>query len=93
MNDDNQIKPFTIAMSEPEIKMVIQNIIDDLGDVKSAKRWIRNNLHSINFDILKNGYTIDAVQSRDQWAIIDRYVERHYHTIVRAQQTKQKFNP
>jgi hypothetical protein len=93
MNDDNQIKPFTITLSEPEIQMVIQNVIDDLGDVKSAARWIRNKLHSINFDILANGYTIDAIHSRDQWAIIDRYMERHFNKIVQAQQTQSKFNP
>ena len=93
MNDDNHIKPFVVGLSESEIQMVIQNVIDDLGDVKSAARWIRNKLHSINHDILVNGYTMDMVQSRDEWAIIDRYIERNFNKIVRSQQTPSKFNP
>lgn len=86
-------KPFAIKLSEPEIQMVIQNVIDDLGDIPSAARWVRNKLHSINHEILVNGKTIELVQSRDEWAIIDRYFETHMNTIVRSQKTTFKFNP
>lgn len=87
------IKPFVITLSEPEIQMVIQNVIDDLDDVPSAARWVRYKLHSINHEILVNGYTVEMVQSRDQWAIIDRYFERNMNAIIRAQSTPSKFQP
>jgi len=86
-------KPFAIKLSEPEIQMVIQNVIDDLGDIPSAARWVRNKLHSINHEILVNGKTIELVQSRDEWAIIDRYFEANMNAIVRSQKTTFKFNP
>lgn len=92
MNDE-QPKPYTIGLSEPEIQMVIQNVIDDLGDVPSAARWVRNKLHSINHEILVNGKTIESVQSRDEWAIIDHYFENHMTAITRSQITAHKFNP
>jgi len=86
-------KPFAIKLSEPEIQMVIQNVIDDLGDIPSAARWVRNKLHSIKHEILVNGKTIELVQSRDEWAISDRYFETHMNTIIRSQKTTFKFNP
>ena len=93
MNEQRPIKPFVITLSEPEIQMVIQNVIDDCGDVKLAARWVRFKLHSINHEILSTGYTIELVHSRDQWAIIDRYFERHMNTIIRKQSTPNKFQP
>lgn len=93
MTDKTPIKPFAIQLSEPEIQMVIQNVIDDLGDVPSAARWVRHKLHWVNGEILMNGWTVEMVQSRDEWAIIDRYFERHLQTIIRAQMTPNKFNP
>jgi len=93
MNENKQIKTFTVQLSEPEIKMVIQNVIDDLGDVPSAARWVRHKLHWINGEILINGWTVEMVQSRDEWAIIDRYFERHLQIIIRSQMTPNKFNP
>lgn len=86
-------KTFPVTISESEIQMVIQNVIDDLGDVPSAARWVRNKLHSINHDILVNGKTIQNIESRDEWAIIDRYFERNMTAIVRAQSTPSKFHP
>jgi hypothetical protein len=86
-------KTFPVTISEPEIQMVIQNIIDDLGDVPSAARWVRNKLHSINHDILVNGKTIQSIESRDEWAIIDQYFERNMTAIIRAQSTPHKFQP
>jgi hypothetical protein len=93
MNNEQQPKQFITQLSEPEIHMVIQSVIDDLGDVKSAHRWIRNKLHSINHQIISEGVTEQSAHSRDQWAIIDRYVERNFAAIERWQKTKQKMNP
>jgi len=42
---------------------------------------------------LVNGKTIELVQSRDEWAIIDRYFEANMNAIVRSQKTTFKFNP
>ncbi len=72
MNKDQPQKQFVVQLSEQEIQMVIQSVIDDLGDVKSAHRWVRNKLHSVNHQILTEGFTQQSVQSRDEWAIIDR---------------------
>lgn len=93
MSEHKSIKTFTVQLSESEIQMVIQSVINDLGDVPSAARWVRHKLHWINGEILINGWTAQMVQSRDEWAIIDRYFERHLQTIIRAQTTPNKFNP
>jgi D-mannonate dehydratase len=93
MSKDQQQKQFVVQLSEPEIQMVIQSVIDDLGDVRSAHRWVRNKLHSVNHQILTEGFTQQSVQSRDEWAIIDRYFERNSNAIERWQKTTQKMNP
>ena len=47
----------TSKLTETEIKMVIQSVIDDLGEPRAAQKWIDNKIHSIHYDQLTNGRT------------------------------------
>lgn len=84
-------KPNTMKtiLTDTEIDLLIQKIIDDTGDVVSAEKWIRNKVHSIHHDITMEGLTTDNIQRRDEWSLVQRYFERNRFAISRMAKINQ----
>jgi hypothetical protein len=81
--------PMTTTLTETEIDLLIQKIIDDTGDVPSAEKWIRNKVHSIHHDIAMEGLTLENTQRRDEWSLVQRYFERNRFAISRMAKINQ----
>jgi len=76
-------KAFSITLTEAEIQLLIQKIVDDTGDINSAEKWIRNKVHSIHHDIAMDGLTNENIVRRDEWSLVQSYFERHRFAIAR----------
>lgn len=80
----------TSKLTETEIKMVIQSVIDDLGEPRAAQKWIDNKIHSIHYDQLTNGRNKENAESLADYQSIIDYFRQHFTAIVRAQSTESK---
>ncbi len=92
MNKPNQ-KNIIVAVSEPEIQMIIQSLINDTGSVDAAQKLVYRKISEIHHDILTQGLNEFNESSRDEWLIVQRYFQRRRGDIVRAQNTINKFWP
>ena len=81
------------SISEPEIQMIIQSLIDDTGSVDRAEKWIQRKITQVHHDIMTEGLNEFTTQQRDEWTLVQRYFNTRRNEIVRSQTTPNKFWP
>jgi hypothetical protein len=80
-------------VSEPEIQMIIQSLIEDTGSVDRAEKWINRKITQVHHDIMIEGLNEYTIQQRDEWTNVERYFKNRRNEIVRSQTTPNKFWP
>lgn len=81
------------TVSEPEIQMIIQSVIDDTGTVDRAEKWIERKITQVHHDIMTEGLNEFTTQQRDEWLLVQRYFKTRRNEIIRSQTTPNKFWP
>lgn len=80
-------------VSEPEIQMIIQSLINDTGSVDRAEKWINRKITQVHHDIMIEGLNDFTIQQRDEWTNVQRYFNNRRNEIIRSQTTPNKFWP
>lgn len=80
-------------VSESEIQMIIQSLIDDTGSVNAAEKWINRKLSQVYHDIETEGFSKPLIHNRDEWTKIQKYFSSRRSAIIHSQMTQNKFWP
>jgi hypothetical protein len=71
----------TVEMSETEINMLIENLIEDLGTVPKAFAWVNRKVAEIKHELLSRGEQTER-ENLKTWESVYNYFERNYRSYM-----------
>jgi hypothetical protein len=86
-------QPVLATVSEAEMQMIIQSLIDDTGSVNAAEKWINRKVSQVYYDIENEGLTKELIQLRDEWLKIQKFFSNRKRAIICSQIAESKFWP
>lgn len=86
-------EPVLSIVSESEMQMIIQSLIDDTGSVNAAEKWINRKLSQVYHDIETEGLTKPLIHNREEWTKVQKYFSSRRTAIICSQMTQSKFWP
>ena len=86
-------QPILAIVSEAEIQMIIQSLIDDTGSVSGAEKWINRKLSQVYHDIETEGLNKELIHQRIEWTRIQKFFLNRRTAIICSQVTQSKFWP
>lgn len=70
----------TVQLSEIEVQLLIESIIEDLGTVQKAFKWVNHKIANIKHEILSRGDDFEKEQLKT-WEHVFLYFGKHYRSI------------
>jgi hypothetical protein len=86
-------QPVLATVSEAEMQMIIQSLIDDTGSVNAAEKWINRKVSQVYYDIENEGLTKELIRLRDEWLKIQKFFSNRKRAIICSQIAESKFWP
>jgi hypothetical protein len=86
-------QPVLATVSESEMQMIIQSLIDDTGSVNAAEKWINRKLSQVYHDIETQGLKKELICLRDEWTKVQKFFSNRRRAIICSQITESKFWP
>lgn len=71
----------TVQLSETEINMLIENIIEDLGTVPKALGWVDRKVTEIKHELLSR-WDKNEFENLKTWETVYNYFERNYRSFL-----------
>lgn len=72
----------TVQLSELEMQLLIENLIEDVGTVPKALTWVNRKIAEVEHELLSRGANIERHQLQT-WERVYLYFQKNYQAIAR----------